>query len=356
MKKQITTMILLSFIIISINAQIVHPENVIISEENDYLSIEWDPVIGADFYTIYSSMYFDSGFVLDCTGTFYLTSWTAPICCPGNKFYYVRAAFGEPYPGIYYESLRSEKVGISSYYCTTTNGTDWNTIAFPFGTDYIYASDLGNDILYCDIISKWDSENQEWINATYDGNTWFNDFFLEDYYSYRINAISSFSIYSYGYLLTPTSFNLQENWNFVTIPFNRNFMYASDLGDEIGVCTKVKQWRTWNQEWILSEKLPNGTWINDFAIEACSSIMVYVTNNTTWPVKTPSNIQIIISDSNIIISWDTVVGYTYNVYSLSDPYIDFENWFLEISGITETSWSETIPASEKKFYYITAGN
>jgi len=73
-------------------------------------------------------------------------------------------------------------------------------------------------------------------------------------------------------------------------------------------------------------------------------------NNTIAP---PQNIRIEINSNIATIRWDAVSGSIYNVYSSSIPYETFANWTLEISGITATTWNDTI-SSAKKFYRVTA--
>jgi len=72
-------------------------------------------------------------------------------------------------------------------------------------------------------------------------------------------------------------------------------------------------------------------------------------NNTITP---PQNIIIEINSNIVTVGWDAVSGAIYNVYSSSTPYETFANWTLEISGITATTWDDTIP-SAKKFYHVT---
>ena len=73
-------------------------------------------------------------------------------------------------------------------------------------------------------------------------------------------------------------------------------------------------------------------------------------NNAIAP---PQNIRIEINSNIATVSWDAVSGSIYNVYSSSTPYETFANWTLEISGITATTWNDTI-FSAKKFYRVTA--
>jgi hypothetical protein len=72
------------------------------------------------------------------------------------------------------------------------------------------------------------------------------------------------------------------------------------------------------------------------------------------PPEAPSNTQVIISESNVTISWNEVTeAASYTVYSSYDPYA--ETWDIEESGITDTEWNEEVSES-KKFYRVTADN
>lgn len=82
----------------------------------------------------------------------------------------------------------------------------------------------------------------------------------------------------------------------------------------------------------------------------------FVFHNTTGNLAAPQNLQIELIDGIIRLTWNNVTGATsYSVYSSTDPEIDYDNWTLEASGITETSWSEAV-ADIIKFYYIRAVN
>lgn len=69
----------------------------------------------------------------------------------------------------------------------------------------------------------------------------------------------------------------------------------------------------------------------------------------------PLNVIIDVSSGNAQISWDPVTGASsYSIYSDTDPEGIFNT--LEISGIIGTSWTDTSPESDKKFYIIKAVN
>ena len=70
-------------------------------------------------------------------------------------------------------------------------------------------------------------------------------------------------------------------------------------------------------------------------------------------IPSPANVLISIDENIVNISWDEVASATYNVYSSSDPYVPFENWTQEATGITTTSWSGTV-SENRKFFCVTA--
>jgi hypothetical protein len=66
------------------------PQYVNISKSDEIVLLEWDEIIGATHYKIYSSDFPDANFLLDTSGTFTGTSWQTSIS-QGRKFYYVIA-------------------------------------------------------------------------------------------------------------------------------------------------------------------------------------------------------------------------------------------------------------------------
>ncbi len=74
-----------------------------------------------------------------------------------------------------------------------------------------------------------------------------------------------------------------------------------------------------------------------------------------FPLNPTANISLAISGNNIEISWDSVTGASsYSIYSSSNPYLSYDGWTLEESGITDTNWCDA--ADVKKFYYVKACN
>jgi len=68
---------------------------------------------------------------------------------------------------------------------------------------------------------------------------------------------------------------------------------------------------------------------------------------------TPQNVTITIIGTEVHINWDAVDGaLSYKIYASEDPY----SGFTEIaSGITSTTWSQTV-SEDEKFYYVTASS
>lgn len=64
------------------------PTNLTVSTENDSTFLNWNHGDGAIFYNLYSSDNPDTGFLLDESGTFDVTSWFAPADI-NRKFYYI---------------------------------------------------------------------------------------------------------------------------------------------------------------------------------------------------------------------------------------------------------------------------
>ncbi len=75
-----------------------------------------------------------------------------------------------------------------------------------------------------------------------------------------------------------------------------------------------------------------------------------------FPVYSPQNITIAYVTANPELTWTAVTGAaSYKVYSSSDPYSVFPSgWTEEAVGITELTWTDTIPAEKRKFYIVVA--
>jgi len=74
-----------------------------------------------------------------------------------------------------------------------------------------------------------------------------------------------------------------------------------------------------------------------------------------WMME-PENVIINIINDSVEIIWDPVIGtMSYNVYSSENPNTPIRNWTLEASGVTGTTWSETVTET-RKFYCVKAVN
>ncbi|MDA3884892.1 MAG: hypothetical protein PF638_04790 [Candidatus Delongbacteria bacterium] len=72
----------------------------------------------------------------------------------------------------------------------------------------------------------------------------------------------------------------------------------------------------------------------------------------------PSNISLNVVGTEATLGWDALSGAdTYNVYSSLDPNALFpDEWTLEASEVSDTSWVDDLAAEGKKFYRIVAVN
>ena len=205
------------------------------------------------------------------------------------------------------ESDPSETVGFVKYGCVITGGTDLNLVAYPMDAGFTNASDLGNDIGVCDVISKWDAAGQGWISTSYvPPMGWMGDFALDSGYPYMINVTAAVDVYIAGDLPTPPTFNLVitggTDLNLIMLPLNQSSLsMASALGNDIGVCDVISKWDAAGQGWISASYVPPMGWMGDFAIGIGDPLMVNVTANTTWPTV-PKGMLIINKNVNSKIS------------------------------------------------------
>jgi len=81
---------------------------------------------------------------------------------------------------------------------------------------------------------------------------------------------------------------------------------------------------------------------------------IKVTGEGILILDAPENVNITVLNDSIFIDWEPVSGATsYSVYSATNPEEIPANWNLEASGITATTWSESV-LENMKFYYIKA--
>jgi hypothetical protein len=79
---------------------------------------------------------------------------------------------------------------------------------------------------------------------------------------------------------TPTSNN------FIAYSLDMGFTYASELGDDIGVCNAISWWNATTQSWQQISKLPPpiNAWSGDFVLQDGYPYMIGVTSNIDYYV------------------------------------------------------------------------
>lgn len=78
------------------------------------------------------------------------------------------------------------------------------------------------------------------------------------------------------------TFNLEQGWNYITLPLNTSYKYASDLANDISTCTHVIKWNSTAQSWMTYEK---ATGINNFTFENGVGYWVYTTTATEFTTE-----------------------------------------------------------------------
>ena len=98
-------------------------------------------------------------------------------------------------------------------------------------------------------------------------------------------------------------------------------------------------------EFIYYDDLLVGTGTGLYAIEFDDSVL-----------DPPANLEIMIDETTIYLSWDHVYGATsYTIYSDIDPYGSFST--VEDSGVISNNWNEPLSGlGDSKFYQVTANN
>lgn len=85
-----------------------------------------------------------------------------------------------------------------------------------------------------------------------------------------------------------------------------------------------------------------------------ASKCVYINNGT---FEIPNITSFTNNGMNVSITWDAIPSAAYyRVFSSDDPYKDHNDssWFCEDENVTTNSWTATVPAGNKKFYFVTA--
>jgi len=93
---------------------------------------------------------------------------------------------------------------------------------------------------------------------------------------------------------------------------------------------------------------------NQVTFNGITNLSQFIIARNTDILEEPQNILIEVSSETVSFNWNPVENAgSYSVYSSQDPNDNEENWILEESGITETSWSEAATGL-KKFYFVKA--
>ena len=85
-----------------------------------------------------------------------------------------------------------------------------------------------------------------------------------------------------------------------------------------------------------------------------ASKCVYVNNGT---FEIPNITSFTNNGTDVSITWDAIPSAAYyRVFSSDDPYKDHydSSWFCEDENVTTNSWTATVQAGSKKFYFVTA--
>lgn len=131
--------------------------------------------------------------------------------------------------------------------------------------------------------------------------------------------------------------------NFGTAPFQ--WYYDDSILDSPDFSGETSNTLTWNIP------VPS-SWLGTFYCQTndgpSRNIIVY---NSSFEIE---NISIEMNGASVSINWDAVpLATSYSIYSSTNPNEQTQNWTLEESGITDTTWAETA-IGEKKFYYVKA--
>jgi hypothetical protein len=185
------------------------------------------------------------------------------------------------------ESDPSETVGFVKYGCVTNANGDYNIMALPMDAGYTLASELGADYPLITSIRYWDSTNQIWVASDNFGTFWWPDNPILPNEVYYVTVSGNTDIYIAGGFNAPASYDLVTNangdYNTLMLPLDSSFILSSELGDDIGVCTSIRDWDQINQIWVASDNF--GTfWWPDNPVEIAGAYYVTVSANITWPV------------------------------------------------------------------------
>ena len=245
-------------------------------------------------------------------------------------------------------SDKSYAVGFSSISCTSYVGMDYNYISYPLcDGERINSNDidpLGKDFRS---INKWNAEQQAWQTSNFIpffGNIWLNTFPVEQGVSYLISSIQhNFKFVTTGrvfgidpyILLMPKKSNGN---NFIMHPIEKiNLSNASDIGNDIAVCSQVSKWNATSQAFNSCDyNAVDDIWTNDFISKIGIPIVVSVTEDIIWPSIVSKDFVRIDSKANLSINYPKVIYYRvinalkkdYNLDTKKDK-IKFKAWIVD---------------------------
>ena len=99
---------------------------------------------------------------------------------------------------------------------------------------------------------------------------------------------------------------------------------------------------------------------NDFYV-ANTFARLFESSKLAVEPQVPVNLEITITGNDAVLNWEEGTenrDITYNIYSSSDPYLEFdpETWTTEVTGIDNTTWTDETVTEVRKFYRVTAVN
>ena len=188
------------------------------------------------------------------------------------------------------ESDPSEVVGYVEYSCVfDAVAGDYNLIAIPMNAGYTLASELGSDYPSITSIRHWDNVAQSWVASdNLGGGFWWPDNAIVENEVYYINVDANTDIYIAGGMNADPSYSLVSDpvlgdYNAIMLPLDSAFTLASELGNDIGVCTSIREWDNVAQSWVASDNLGGGFWWPDNPVAIAGAYYINVSANTTWP-------------------------------------------------------------------------
>jgi hypothetical protein len=149
--------------------------------------------------------------------------------------------------------------------------------------------------------------------------------------------------------------------------FQADPLFAEPDEDDYHLKSKAGRWRIATQSWetdeVHSPAIDAGAFESEYDLEPIPNgtrINLGTYGNTTFASLSysefikPQNIEIVVTDRQVIITWEAVLGATsYKVYSAESPDGEFAE---ETNGTFDgSSWSKEA-GSDKKFYYVKALN